>query len=111
MAFTADPHLHSCYAYACSKNLTLASMALWAKAKGIELLSTADFTNPAWLFELEKNLTPTKDGHFEFEGARFVLGTEICRVYKRECRARRVHCWFTPQHLKLSTGFGRVSKT
>ena len=62
MAFTADLHLHSRYACACSKNLTLANMALWAKAKGIELLSTADFTHPAWLLELEKNLTLTKDG-------------------------------------------------
>ena len=43
MAFAADPHLPSRYAYACSKNLTLANTALWAKAKGIELLSTADF--------------------------------------------------------------------
>ena len=73
MAFTADLHLRSRYACACSKNLTLANMALWAKAKGIELLSTADFTHLAWLSELEKNLTPTKDGDFEFEGVRFVL--------------------------------------
>ena len=91
MAFTADLHLHSRYACACSKNLTLANMVLWAKAKGIELLSTADFTHLAWLSELEKNLTPTKDGDFEFEGVRFVLEAEISCVYKQGRRARRVH--------------------
>ena len=54
MSFIADLHLHSRYAYACSKNLTLANMAEWAKIKGIDLLSSADFTHPAWLAELEE---------------------------------------------------------
>ena len=58
MSFISDLHLHSRYAYACSKNLTLANMAEWAKIKGIDLLSSADFTHPAWLVELEENLAP-----------------------------------------------------
>lgn len=91
MAFTADLHLHSRYAYACSKNLTLANMAAWAKVKGIDLLSSADFTHPAWLAELEENLTPTDDGAFQFGGVRFVLGTELSCVFKHGRRSRRVH--------------------
>ncbi|MCH7736296.1 MAG: DNA helicase UvrD [Chloroflexi bacterium] len=91
MAFTADLHLHSRYAYACSKDLTLANMAAWAKVKGIQLLSSADFTHPAWLAELEENLTPAGDGDFEFDGVRFVLGTELSCVYKQGGRSRRVH--------------------
>jgi PHP family Zn ribbon phosphoesterase len=54
MGFIADLHLHSRFAYACSKNLTLVNMAAWAKIKGIALLSSADFTHPAWLAELKK---------------------------------------------------------
>jgi len=91
MAFTADLHLHSRYAYACSKNLNLANMAAWAKIKGIDLLSSADFTHPAWLAELEENLTPVEDGAFEFDGVRFVLGTELSCVFKQGGRSRRVH--------------------
>ena len=91
MAFTADLHLHSRYAYACSKRLTLANMATWAKVKGIELLSTADFTHPAWLAELEENLTPAGDRDYEFDGVRFVLGTELSCVYRQGDRSRRVH--------------------
>jgi len=91
MAFTADLHLHSRYAYACSKNLTLANMAAWAKVKGIDLLSSADFTHPAWLSELEENLTPAEDGAFDFDGVRFVLGTELSCVFKQGGRSRRVH--------------------
>ncbi|MCH8989559.1 MAG: DNA helicase UvrD [Chloroflexi bacterium] len=91
MAFTADLHLHSRYAYACSKHLTLANMVAWAKLKGIDLLSSADFTHPAWLAELEENLRPAGDGDYEFDGMRFVLGTELSCVYKQEGRSRRVH--------------------
>ncbi|MCH7841760.1 MAG: DNA helicase UvrD [Chloroflexi bacterium] len=91
MAFTADLHLHSRYAYACSKRLTLANMAAWAKVKGIELLSTADFTHPAWLAELEENLTSAGDRDYEFDGVRFVLGTELSCVYRQGDRSRRVH--------------------
>lgn len=91
MAFTADLHLHSRYAYACSKNLNLTNMAAWAKVKGIDLLSSADFTHPAWLAELEENFTSTADGDFEFGGVRFVLGTELSCVFKQGGRSRRVH--------------------
>ena len=65
MSFIADLHLHSRFAYACSKHLTLANMAEWAKLKGIDLLSSADFTHPAWLAELEGNLTLTGDGDYQ----------------------------------------------
>ena len=91
MSFTADLHLHSRYAYACSKDLTLANMAAWAKLKGIDLLSSADFTHPAWLAELEENLRPAGDGDYEFDGVRLVLGTEFSCVYRQGGRARRVH--------------------
>ena len=91
MTFTADLHLHSRFAYACSKHLTLANMADWAKLKGIHLLSSADFTHPAWLRELEENLRPVGDGDYRFGGVRFVLGTELSCVYKQGGRSRRVH--------------------
>ena len=89
--FVADLHVHSRYAYACSKNLTLANIAAAAKIKGIGLLATADFTHPAWLSELEANLTPVDDGTFLFEGVNFVLGTEVSCVYKQGGKGRRLH--------------------
>ena len=87
----ADLHLHSRYAYACSKNLSLSNIASAAKTKGIGLLSTADFTHPAWLAELEANLVPIDDGTYEFEGVRFLLGTEVSCVYRQGGQGRRVH--------------------
>ena len=89
--FAADLHIHSRYAYACSKNLTLPNLAFTAKTKGIGLLATGDFTHPAWLAELEASLDPTADGTFEYEGVNFILGTEISCVYQQAGKARRLH--------------------
>ena len=89
--FVADLHIHSRYAYACSKNLTLEGIAATAGVKGIELLATGDFTHPAWLEELEANLVPDDAGTFKYQGIRFVLGTEISCVYRQGGKARRLH--------------------
>ena len=89
--FVADLHIHSRYAYACSKSLTLENIAATAKFKGIELLATGDFTHPAWLEELHDGLVPVDTGTFEYEGVNFVLGTEISCVYRQGGRARRLH--------------------
>ncbi len=89
--YVADLHIHSRYAYACSKNLTLANLAAMARTKGIGLLATGDFTHPAWLGELEGGLTPVDVGTFEYDGVKFVLGTEISCVYRQGGRPRRLH--------------------
>ncbi len=102
--FVADLHLHSRYAYACSKNLTLMNIAAAAKIKGIDLLATADFTHPAWLSELEANLTPIDIGTFQFEGVNFVLGTEVSCVYKQGGKGRRLHL------LLFLTSFNSVAR-
>ena len=91
MSFVADLHLHSRYAYACSKNLSLENLASWAKLKGIDLLATGDFTHPLWRQELRQKLELASGGLFVFQGVRFVLGTEVSCVYSQGGRSRRVH--------------------
>ena len=89
--FVADLHIHSRYAYACSKNLTLPNLAATARVKGIGLLATGDFTHPAWLAELESGLVEVDAGTFQYDGVNFVLGTEISCVYRQGGKARRLH--------------------
>jgi len=92
--YTADLHLHSRYAYATSKQLSLENLAAWAKIKGIDLLSCADFTHPLWLEELRRGLVEDGTGLFGFDGVKFVLGTEVSCVYRQGGRrqgGRRVH--------------------
>ena len=96
MSFLADLHLHSRYAMGVSKALDLAVLARGARAKGIDLLATGDFTHPAWLTELKTELRPVGGTElFTWRGApsgpRFLLGTEVSCVYQQDGRTHRLH--------------------
>lgn len=64
MSFVADLHLHSKYSRATSPKSDLENFSKWAKIKGIDLLSTGDWTHPAWLKELKEKLKPAGEGLF-----------------------------------------------
>ena len=93
MAYFADLHLHSPYAYATSKSLTLENLAAWAGLKGLDLLATGDFTHPVWFGELQEKLKPAgeAEGLYQFGGVNFVLGTEVSCVYRQAGSHRRIH--------------------
>ncbi len=77
------------------------------------MLATADFTHPVWLKEIETKLEPAEDGLFRLrdqfsdedgEGSyvpapvpeggrdmRFILSTELCCIYKKGGKTRRLH--------------------
>ena len=91
MTYVADLHLHSRYAIGTSNKLTFENLARWARIKGIDLLASADFTHPAWFEETRATLHDDGDGLFTYDGARFVLGTELSCVAEQGGRSRRVH--------------------
>lgn len=91
MRYAADLHLHSPFARATSRQLTLANMAQWARVKGIDLLASADFTHPAWFADTKRTLRPLGNGLYEHNGARFVIGTEVNCSGAQGGRHRRVH--------------------
>lgn len=86
-------------------------MYLWAKKKGINLLSVADFTHPLWFSEIQKNLTEVQEGVYSFSGSArvakthrdffrdrseflgpyFLLTTEISLIYSQEEKVHRIH--------------------
>ena len=103
--FVADLHIHSRFAYACSKNLTLEGLASTALIKGIDLLATGDFTHPAWLAELEASLTEVDAGTFRYGGVNFVLGTEVSCVYKQGGCSRRLHLLLFLSSFEAVRGF------
>jgi DNA helicase-2/ATP-dependent DNA helicase PcrA len=102
----ADLEIHSRYARACSKNLSAAVLSLWAKRKGIHILSTGDITHPLWRREMRKNLIEKEPGFFilkedadppasEKNAPRFVLGGEVSLMFRQgEVKGRRVHLIF-----------------
>lgn len=91
MRYAADLHLHSPFARATSRQLTLDNMAQWARVKGIDLLASADFTHPAWFSDTKRTLRPVGNGLYEHNGAQFVIGTEVNCSGAQGGRHRRVH--------------------
>lgn len=105
MFFYTDLHIHSKYSRATSKNCDLENLAIWAKKKGLDVISTGDFTHPAWFEEIKKKLIPAGDGVFRLkpeiekqiyknsdtEPVKFILSVEISTIYKKGDKTRKVH--------------------
>ncbi|MDR1195639.1 MAG: UvrD-helicase domain-containing protein [Endomicrobium sp.] len=103
MFFYADLHIHSKYSRATSKNCTLEELALWAQKKGLSIISTGDFTHPAWFNEIKEKLVPAGAGVFKLKddienkilkndrSVKFLLSVEISTIYKKGEKTRKVH--------------------
>ncbi len=103
MLFYADLHIHSKYSRATSKSLCLEELAIWAQKKGLGVISTGDFTHPAWFSEIKEKLIPTGDGVFRLRPdiekeilnpespVYFLLSVEISTIYKKLDKTRKVH--------------------
>ena len=89
---------------ATSRAMTAPGLATAAARKGIDVLASGDFTHPAWLSELQRDLKEVSEGVFRSHaGAKFILGTELSCVWKQDGRGRRVHI------LVLAPGFEAVA--
>ncbi len=91
MSYICDFHIHSRYSRATSKEMNIESLAKWGKIKGIDLLGTGDFTHPDWLRELKEKLKPAGEGLFEHNGIKFILTAEVCSIYFKAGKTRRIH--------------------
>ena len=108
MSFIADLHTHSHLSRATSKDCTLEGLYYWAQHKGVRVVSTGDFTHPAWFAELKEKLVESGPGLLRLrpeiagsidaeipESCRnpvdFIITGEISSIYKRDNRTRKVH--------------------
>ncbi|MFZ5366093.1 MAG: endonuclease Q family protein [Patescibacteria group bacterium] len=94
MQITADLHFHSKYSRAVSQQMVLPEIAKWANFKGIDLVTTADFTHPLWLREIKANLEEKREGIYRVKGQEkplFLLTTEISSIYTQNGKLRRIH--------------------
>ncbi len=108
--FCADLHIHSRFSRATSKQLSLRNLAAWAGVKGVDILATGDFTHPGWMAEIEDSLVQEESGLLSLKDTglltqeipwfpgrslpvptRFILGTEISSIYKRDGLVRKIH--------------------
>lgn len=111
MEYITDLHLHSKYSRAVSQNMTIPTMAEWAEKKGIDVLTTSDFTHPLWLREIKSQLEEAYEGVYRLRSTDygkttavdssqssasqkevfFLLTTEIASIYKQGEKLRRIH--------------------
>jgi len=121
MTFIADLHIHSKYSRACSLNLDLPHIDTWCQLKGIDLVSTADFTHPLWFKDLNDQLEECEGGIYclknKFKGQNvdvdlpekcqkkvcFICSTEISLIYKKKEKVRRVHLIILAPNLKIAS--------
>jgi uncharacterized protein (TIGR00375 family) len=108
MKIVADLHLHGKYSRAVSPRMTVASIAAWAKKKGIDLVAAPDWTHPLWLKELKSELVEVNKGIFacrkDKKGTRFLLNTEIASIYRQDGQTRKIH------NLVMAPSFAVVDK-
>jgi len=101
MRLIADLHIHSKYSRATSPKMNLVELAQWARFKGIDIVSTGDFTHPAHFAAIEELLEPAEEGLYALKGedkkqgtlrpVRFMLTTEVSNIYKQGDRTRKIH--------------------
>ena len=109
--FRADLHVHSRFSRATSGRLNIRNLAAWSMIKGLSVMSTGDFTHPAWRDELRRDLvydensglyrvreaTPVEEeipGFARPEGISdplFLIQAEISSIYKKDGAVRKVH--------------------
>jgi uncharacterized protein (TIGR00375 family) len=106
----ADLHIHSRFSRACSRDLTLPNLDKTCRVKGVDIISTGDFTFPEWIKEIKEELVADKgssgDGEFYIlknandNKVKFVLATELALVYKKNDKCRRIHICVQAPNIK-----------
>ena len=87
-----DLHIHSGYARACSKDISIENLEKFAKIKGLNLLGTGDFCHPKWIKELKNKLTEDDTGILRTKtNFPFLLQFEISLMYSDGGKGRRIH--------------------
>ena len=92
----ADLHIHSKYSRATSKDMDLEHLSKFGKIKGLNVISTGDFTHPKWFQELKTKLKK-EDDIYSYNGMYFIPSVEISSIYKDAGKVRKVHnCVLAP---------------
>ncbi|HEX5153413.1 MAG TPA: endonuclease Q family protein [Parafilimonas sp.] len=106
MFYIADLHTHSKYAAATSPSLCLETLYQWALIKGIDVVSTGDFTHPAWVQELQQKLQPAGNGFYMLKQLPDINAVPGIKPQKRQvyfCLSVEVSCEYIVKSRKYRT--------
>lgn len=88
----ADLQIHSKYARATSKNISIENLERYAKIKGLDLLGVGDFQHPLWRKEIDEKLVEDSNGILHSEnGFPFLWQTEVSLMFSQNGKRRAVH--------------------
>jgi len=95
MRYVADLHIHSRFARACSKELTLENIDKYCATKGVHIVATGDYTHPQWFREMKNTLVEKEPGLYICKNSkyetRFICSVEISCIYSKGGKVRRLH--------------------
>ncbi|MEK6848491.1 MAG: endonuclease Q family protein [Nanoarchaeota archaeon] len=92
MRIMADLQIHSRYARATSKNITIENLEKYAQIKGINILGTGDFQHPLWNKEIKEKLKEDDKGILRTAGGfPFLWQTEVSLMFSQGGKRRAVH--------------------
>jgi len=92
MDIITDLHIHSRFARATSKDITLDNLEKYARIKGVNLLGTGDFQHPLWNREIKEKLKEDDKGIlWSNTGFPFIWQTEISLMFSQGGKRRAVH--------------------
>jgi len=102
MEIIADLQIHSKYAMACSKNISIENLEKYARIKGLDLLGVGDFQHPLRREEIDEKLEEDDKGILRTKtGFPFLWQTEVSLMYSKDGR-RAVHLLIFAPNGKLA---------
>src|SRR5271155_2691386 len=103
MEIIADLQIHSKYARATSKDLSIENLEKYARIKGLDLLGTGDFQHPLHRKEIDAALTEDDKGILRTKtGFPFIWQTEVSLMFSQGGRRRAVHLLIFAPNTKLA---------
>jgi uncharacterized protein (TIGR00375 family) len=99
----ADLQIHSKYARATSKDLSVENLEKYARIKGLDILGTGDFQHPKHRKELDAALTEDDGGILRTKtGFPFLWQTEVSLMFSQGGKRRAVHLLIYAPNTKLA---------
>ncbi len=104
-----DLHTHSRYSRSCSKDLIFPNIAKTCEIRGIDILSTGDFTHPKWFSDIKELLKENNEGMYVLKDGtsktQFLIGTEVASIKKHKDKTRRVHHLIFAPNIEVADKF------
>lgn len=101
--FFADLQIHSKYARATSKDISIENLEKYARIKGLDLLGVGDFQHPLRRKEIDEKLQEDDKGIlWSVSGFPFLWQTEVSLMFSQGGKRRAIHLLIFAPHQKIA---------